>query len=275
MSDFEKQYYEEEGFWQDEMLHEEENKERIVYTASLVPEGAASLADIGCGNGIFVNYLQRERPELKLIGVDRSNAALKHVKTNKLAGDVAAIPLETNSYDCVACLEVIEHLPSGVFEKALSELARVAKDHIIISVPYKEDLEERHNQCPSCKTIFNHDLHLRSFSDQRMQELLEPYGFSCVSTRHLGKSVRYRGHTMFRRLLYKEQFKTWRSPICPFCGYVEARKEGQAPKANPLAAPPATGFKSKVMPLLTGLPKLLWPKEKRYYWIVALYKRNN
>lgn len=274
MSEFEKLYYEDEGFWEGEMLHDAENQMRIERTAALIPAGVSSLADIGCGNGVFVNYLKEHKPELELMAVDRSQTALKYVNTPKMSGDVADIPLQDNSFDCVTCLEVVEHLPIGVYEKAFSELARIAKKYIIISVPYMENLEERHNQCPSCKTIFNHDLHLRSFGDETMKQLLISHGYECVSIEHLGESVTYKGHHTFRKLFYKEQFKQWNSPICPLCGFTEKKKPAAVTQEKILKqAEKPSALKSSVVPILSSIPKLLWPKKKRYYWVMALYRK--
>ncbi len=273
MPDFEKLYYEEERFWEGDMLQDKENQQRIEFTAAMIPGEVKGVCDIGCGNGVFVNYLQQNKKELDIIAIDRSAAALKFVHTNKQEGDIADIPLKDNSYDCVTCLEVIEHLPWGVYEKALSELTRVSKEYVIISVPYLENLEERHNQCPSCKTIFNHDLHLRMFDDNKMQHLLESNGFKCIRIDHLGASTYYKGHETFRRIFYKEQFKDWRSPICPLCGFASKKEETAAHK--PLQAEKTSSLKSKIIPLLSAIPKLLWPKEKKYYWVIALYKKES
>ena len=45
------------------------------------------------------------------------------------------IPFEDNSFDAVGCFEVLEHQVDPV--PALKELARVAKKHVIISVPHE------------------------------------------------------------------------------------------------------------------------------------------
>ncbi|MDX2049454.1 MAG: class I SAM-dependent methyltransferase [Chitinophagaceae bacterium] len=273
MPDFEKLYYEDEVHWEHESLQDPANRERIHFTASLIPEDVKSLADIGCGNGVFVNFLQTARPGLKILAVDRSTTALKYVQTEKKLGDISGIPAENSAFDCVTCLEVIEHLPVQVYEKALQELARIAKDYIIISVPYLEELEENHTQCPSCKTIFNYDLHMRSFSDETMKHLMDKYGFSCTSIHHLGMSIHFKGHYTFRKLFYKDQFRKWRSPICPLCGYNEkAEPAAQANNSSVAANRPSSG--RKLISYFTAVPKLFWPKEKKYYWIIGLYKKN-
>lgn len=272
MSSFEKEYYEDGRFWDGDGLMDDNNIERYNKTMELIPADVESLADVGCGNGIFVNFLVGKRPGLNIIGIDRSEAALKFVKTNKQPGDINALPLSPRSYDCVTCLEVIEHLPVNIYENALDELCRVAKKYVIISTPFNETLEENYTQCPGCKTQFNADLHLRNFDLPTIQNLLQKRGFSCVSYQTLGERVIYKGHYRFRKLFYASQFKQWLSPICPVCGYQSSKevinkmeKPGEKEAAKPRS----------LISYLTVLPKLIWPKQKKYYWILALYKNNN
>ena len=92
MSSFEKEYYESDQFWRGDMLQDSANKERIKTTASMIPAGTKSLADIGCGNGIFINYLRETREDLDLMGVDRSAMALKYVRAKKNSGGYSRAP---------------------------------------------------------------------------------------------------------------------------------------------------------------------------------------
>ena len=271
MNSFEKQYYESESFWEGEMLQDPANQLRIRETAAIIPPDVVTLADIGCGNGVFVNYLAENHKQLELTGVDRSETALKYVRVNKVEGDVAELPLEDNSFDCVTCLEVIEHLPVPVYKQALKELTRVAKNHIIISVPYDEKLEGNYTRCPSCKTIFNKDIHLRRFGESEMQNLLTEFGFKCMHTRKLNKVQKFVGHDLYRKLFYPEQLLVWNSPICPICGFID--KSQKETPVHPDMQLNGTPKKRKLISYLTGLPKLIWPKETHYYWILARYER--
>ena len=132
MNSFEKEYYEAERFWEGDGLLDENNIDRFTKTMALIPGDVQSLADIGCGNGIFVNYLSQKMQNLNIIGIDRSEAALKFVKTNKQLGDINALSVSSHMYDCVTCLEVIEHLPENIFEEALNELCRVSKKYVTV-----------------------------------------------------------------------------------------------------------------------------------------------
>ena len=184
------------------MVQDEANKRRIHLTTEFVPTDVKSLADIGCGNGVFLNYLSTMRSDVRSLGVDRSSAALKFVLTEKLEGNIENIPLPSSAFDCVTCLEVIEHLPEGVYQKGISELARLSKKYIILSVPYKEKLEESYTKCPACKSIFNYELHLRTFNEEVLKNIFLPYGFEQVKTITTGTDTQYWGHNFYRKIFY-------------------------------------------------------------------------
>lgn len=278
MNDFEKQYYEAESFWDDGMVHDEFNQRRIKSTIQILPGEIKSLADIGCGNGVFLNALMTLRPELKLVGVDRSKAALKFVKTENFEADIDNLPFEDGKFDCATCLEVIEHIPVTVYPKALSELSRISKKYLVISVPYDEVLEDAYTKCPQCKTTFNRDLHLRSFNEETMKGLLADYGYDCIQIKKEGFVQKFVGHDLFRRIFYPEQFKIWQSPICPICGYSEASSknaESQVKPMNSSLPSHAVSPKKKIISAIAKLPKRFWPKKGKHYWIIALYEKRN
>ena len=52
-----------------------------------------------------------------------------------IVGDVTKLQLEDNCFDCVLATEILEHLPFSEFDVALSELARVSRKHVIITLP--------------------------------------------------------------------------------------------------------------------------------------------
>lgn len=268
MNDFERQYYESEGFWKD-TLQDPLNQQRIRDTASIIPGNVKTLLDVGCGNGIFLNYLKANNESIKTLGIDRSESALKYLQSDKLVGSITDLPLEDQSYDCVTCLEVLEHIPFDVYNKALKEIARVAKEYLIVSVPYNEDLEENRNQCPECKSVFNVDLHFRTFSREKMHTLFKGLGFSPIQTMTLGVQYFLKGQKAYSRIIYPNNYKVFNAPICPVCGY----KLESVPAAKKVTGQKVE-TKKNVLSLITRLPKMVWPKGKRHYWIMCLYKRD-
>lgn len=269
MSNFEKQYYEDDRFWSGEMLQDEANRKRIELTYASIPKDAKSLLDVGCGNGVFVNYIRTQNSEIKILAIDRSEAALKYVQSEKLVGEINDLPVSNKSFDCVTCLEVIEHLPVTIYDKSLEELARSSSKYIIVSVPYNECLEESYNQCPSCKSIFNFELHLRKFTKEDIDHLFDKHGFKCIKVETFGGGIVYKWHYEFRKFFYKEQFKKWNSPICPICGFSTAIERN-----IPATHTEDVSGKRKLISYLTSLPKLIWPKEYKPYWIMGIYERN-
>jgi SAM-dependent methyltransferase len=269
MNEFEKEYYEDPSFWANEMLQDESNMLRFHNTASMIPDDVENLLDAGCGNGVFVNYLSQHKPSLRLHAMDRSRNALQYVKTEKTEGDIVKMPFADKSFDCVTCLEVLEHLPISAFQQALDELVRVSRKYIIVSVPFNEILEDSYNRCPACRTIFNYELHMQSFSEEKFRDLFKGRNVSCKKALKDGLSISLKGHREYRKLLYKEQFLEWKSPICPVCGYHEAKKAGQ-PKQDIAVV----SNKQRILSALTYLPKKLWPKEEKYYWIIGLFEKN-
>src|ERR671916_332050 len=65
----------------------------------------------------------------------------KHTAANPegrfVAGSVVDLPFPGRSFDVVGCFEVLEHLPGDLPRKALSELGRVARQAVVLSVPHE------------------------------------------------------------------------------------------------------------------------------------------
>ncbi len=97
-----------------------------------------SILDVGCGEGFILERLYRANIGEKNIGIDFLEKAVEIGKKERphldlRVGDIYKIPFKDNSFDLVICSEVLEHLQDP--KKALSELHRVTKKYIILSVP--------------------------------------------------------------------------------------------------------------------------------------------
>lgn len=151
-----------------------------------IPQEVETIIDIGCGNGVITNVLGKE---YQVLGVDRSEKALKFVETEKLAASCDSIPIVDKKFDMVFSSELLEHLPDLVLENTVKEMARLTNKYILITVPNNENPDKLLIECPNCKYVFNSPHHLRSFTEEKLA-LLFP-GFEIVNSFVYGLKVRY------------------------------------------------------------------------------------
>lgn len=255
----EKEYYEIEDFWIPNNIKEADII-RVKTISELIPNDVKTVLDVGCGNGIFLNYLlSSERCFSRLHGLDRSEAALKHVETKTTAASIDDIPFAENEFDLVTSLECIEHLPVKIYEKGLSELCRVAQRYIIISVPNEENLERNLIKCPCCFSSFSSCYHMRSFNEVLMKSLLKQYGFKCIRVETIGVGYNYYFLSDYLKQRNKQNSLSFPIP-CPVCGYYlpSFSKKGRGKSNN----------------VLRDLFKKFWPKKNAKPWIVGVYSKN-
>lgn len=98
----------------------------------------SSVLDVGCGEGFTLDKLQKKHIGKRLEGIDNTDDAIEigkklHPDFVLKKGDVYELSYKTDSFDLVICTEVLEHLEEP--QKALSELIRVSKKYILLSVP--------------------------------------------------------------------------------------------------------------------------------------------
>lgn len=111
----------------------------------------SSLLDIGTGRGAFLWPLLAALPELPVTCLDRQDYRVADLQAiheggltrlSALIGDVTALPFENQSFDVVTMLEVLEHVPDT--RKAVTEVCRVARRFVLMSMPSKEDDNPEH-----------------------------------------------------------------------------------------------------------------------------------
>ncbi len=277
MSALEREYYEFDRFWNPEFTPlGDTDVQRIEEIANLVPADVESILDAGCGNGMFCNHVSRNRPTEQVVGLDRSKAALKYVATRKVQASITELPFEAKSFDCVTSLEVLEHLPLDVFERAKSELSRVAAKYIIVSVPNDQQLGENLTQCPACRSRFDPDLHMRSFHAEIMKTLFSEHGFTCRQVNELGPFTKYRGFQEAMNFWYARgpKAETMASPLCPICGF--RNDDYLTANGTPASAPAGTGESGNgFLTPAKRLIKKLWPKVNGSQWLLGLYERQS
>lgn len=101
---------------------------------------------IDCGCGLATDYFgfKNDGSDINYTGLD---SCKYFINLNKECGItmveaelIKNLPLADDSYDCVYCREVIEHLP--YYEKTINEFIRIAKKEIVIVFFIKPDNRE-------------------------------------------------------------------------------------------------------------------------------------
>ncbi len=237
-----------------ERIPEERMRARI--SASLLGTDVESVLDVGCGNGFVTSHFKAQK---RVVGLDPSPVALAEFPGESVVGYGDNLSFADLSFDAVVCLEVLEHLEQDVFERSITELARVARSYLLVSVPYRQDLRREMVRCAECGLKYHADLHRRSFRDSGEFERLFP-GFKREALVLLGECVRVRSR-LYRSLrsmmLGADHWSAFAR--CPACASSETVPRDQV------------GWK----PVRWIFANLGWrmPKQRVPRWMIVLLKR--
>ena len=129
-----------------------------------------SLLDVGCSEG-FKAHQVAEFFSIPVHGCDLSEEAFRRAREIfKISTDVVDIhgmPYADGEFDVVLCSETLEHVTD--FERALSELLRVARRAVLITVPHEPKELIEHNRLIGEPHAHIHSLDEHSFDFLRDQ----------------------------------------------------------------------------------------------------------
>jgi len=99
-----------------------------------------TMLDAGCGEGFVVDIFHKAMPNAQITGFDVLEDSVKvaqqrNPRASIAVGDIYNTDFPDDNFDMVCCFEVLEHLHEP--DRALKELARVAKNHVVLSVPHE------------------------------------------------------------------------------------------------------------------------------------------
>src|SRR5262245_24816765 len=119
------------------------SRENWMQPVRWVPRETESLLDVGCNVGEHLSSYAAAYPQIRLSGVDINPAAVAMARANLPQADLhvtsaTVLPFSDNSFDCVTCIEVLEHIPAALREQALAEVRRVLRKggRFILRVPH-------------------------------------------------------------------------------------------------------------------------------------------
>lgn len=125
-------------------------------------KAGSKVLDVGCGKSFLLREMLILQPNLKIVGIDISNYALKNGFKNKnlkLVNHKAEkkYPFKHNYFDLVISLGTLHNLKIFDLNKALKEIERVGKKKYIMVESFKNDKQLFNLQCwaLTCQAFFS------------------------------------------------------------------------------------------------------------------------
>jgi SAM-dependent methyltransferase len=152
---------------------------RVHRTLALLPPVAGSVLDVASGDGRLSRHLVTFDV---VVQTDIAMPSLLAAEGNRVQADVAQLPFADRRFDVAVCTEGFEHFPPDIFEAARREVPRVTGRHILLSVPFMEDLTQNLTKCGSCGAVFHKWGHLRRFTDDTIRNIFPGFVLSAMET---------------------------------------------------------------------------------------------
>ncbi len=141
-----------------------------------------SVLDVGCGEGVLVHRWAQRLGERRVVGIDLEEESIQAGWAERQAPNLeyrvmaaANLPFAANEFDLASAIEVLEHVPDP--EHTLSEMARCAGRHLLVSVP-REPLWRLLNMARGAywPALGNTPGHLNHWSRRSFKKLLSRHG---------------------------------------------------------------------------------------------------
>jgi ubiquinone/menaquinone biosynthesis C-methylase UbiE len=144
--------------------------------------GVESLLDVGCGEGVLTTRWAEQLGDRRVVGIDLADPKLEaHWRASRrdnlefLTGTAEELPFGRDEFDLASAIETLEHVADP--ERSVAELARVARRHVLVSVP-REPLWRMLNVARGAyvRQLGNTPGHVNHWSKSGFAQLLERHG---------------------------------------------------------------------------------------------------
>ena len=159
-------------------------KARVGDLIGLLPAGGESVLDIGARDGFISRLLTSHFS--KVTALDLEMPLIDHEQIQCVKGNIADLHFPNAAFSLVFCAEVLEHIPPPLLELACCEMARVSKAHVLVGVPYKQDIRVGRTTCGACGKISPPWGHVNRFDENRLSRLFPE--FVVAKTSFVGES---------------------------------------------------------------------------------------
>ena len=141
-----------------------------------------SILDVGCGEGVLTLEWAERLGARRVVGIDLDDPKLRSEWEKRSrpnlefrVEEATSLSFEDDSFDMACATEVLEHVPEP--EATLAEMARVARRHLLVSVP-REPLWRGLNMARGAylRDLGNTPGHVNHWSKRSFMSLLGRYG---------------------------------------------------------------------------------------------------
>ncbi|MEL6923057.1 MAG: class I SAM-dependent methyltransferase [Bacteroidota bacterium] len=178
-----------------------------------IPNDIQSILDVGCGSGWIAKAMQQRAVQLVSMDISLKNV---HTTLQKypfkghqgLVADLFALPFRDQTFDCIVCAEVIEHVvdPGLLIQELVRRLS--PNGVLILTTPHDEKIV--YHMCVHCNRPTPENAHLHSFTKKKLLDLAVQHASEVGSASSYTFSNKYLTRLRTHLLLQYLPFGLWK-----------------------------------------------------------------